>query len=130
VRFTSKPGAIFFASGQINLSKLEKNSRKSKMNRSESVGSVNSLFVAMRLSKSPSEENLELKSKLLENQEKLADQEAQIEWYRDTNDRLLHDAARWNFAKAAYAKQLGYDTAEELQKQVDSDMMKPPGPDK
>lgn len=92
------------------------------MNRSESVGSVNSLFAQVRIHPSLSEENLELKGKLAEQEETLADQAEKIQWYRDSNDRLMADAARWNYAKNQYFKQLGYDTPEEVQARVDKDM--------
>lgn len=77
---------------------------------------------SMSVTSSGEKSSTELKSENERLRDLLHDKVAQITWYRQTNDRLMHDAARWNYAKAHYAKQLGYDTPAQLQARVDNDM--------
>lgn len=93
------------------------------MQRSESVGSVTSLLVNVKLHDEQTPDQLIAENERL--RELVHDKVAQISWYRDTNDKLMHDAARWNFAKRRYCLELGYDTPEKLQAKVDKDMITP-----
>jgi 5-hydroxyisourate hydrolase-like protein (transthyretin family) len=94
----------------------EKNTKgKLTMNRTESVGSVTSMMARVTIEQEEPDEIQHLK-------EKIADQEAMVTWYRESNEKLMADAARWNYAKNNYYKKLGYETPDEVQKTVDGDM--------
>ena len=89
------------------------------MQRTESVSSITSLMIGVRLDEERplEEENHRLRDIVHE-------QTAEIRDLKFEAEKNKMDAALWAYAKKRYCKQLGFETGKELELKVKADMRK------
>jgi hypothetical protein len=85
------------------------------MQRTESVGSITSALENISLSQPPTYEELKQENKSLKEE---------LKHEKETNDILLHDAARWNFAKKNLFLKLGFQEPKDLDSFINKEMNK------
>lgn len=90
------------------------------MQKTESVGSVNSLSIGVSILEPRSKKQIEAENDRL--RQLLHERVGLMSVQSQEKLRIELDAKRWRFAKARYAKQLGFDTPAQLQDQLDVEM--------